>query len=110
MNGHPELEKWKYPLPGDSLIFTIQRVIIDVAGRTITDFRMDPDPHRSTITDHIALRGGELADVDWSNNSERVAFVSVSRDHRDVTLRMAEASRGEATGDTSICTILPREK
>src|ERR1700675_1828402 len=28
--GHPELQAWKYPLPGDSIITTIQRVIIDV--------------------------------------------------------------------------------
>src|SRR5204863_6438506 len=27
--GHPDLEAWKYPMPGDTNIFKIQRVIID---------------------------------------------------------------------------------
>ena len=30
--GHPKLEAWKYPLPGDDVVTTIQRVIIDVDG------------------------------------------------------------------------------
>ena len=30
--GHPELKQWKYPLPGDSLIFRISRVIINADG------------------------------------------------------------------------------
>ena len=29
--GTPKLEAWKYPLPGDSVIFRISRVIIDRA-------------------------------------------------------------------------------
>ena len=29
--GHPELKAWKYPLPGDEVVTTIQRVVIDVA-------------------------------------------------------------------------------
>ncbi len=32
--GHPELRAWKYPLPGDSVVTMIQRVIIDVSGAT----------------------------------------------------------------------------
>ena len=31
--GHPELKAWKYPLPGDSVVAMIQRVIIDVDDR-----------------------------------------------------------------------------
>ena len=30
--GHPELRAWKYPLPGDSVVTMIQRVIIDLSG------------------------------------------------------------------------------
>src|SRR6185437_1692818 len=30
--GHPELRVWKYPLPGDSVVTMIQRVIIDLSG------------------------------------------------------------------------------
>ena len=31
--GHPKLQAWKYPLPGDEHIFTIQRVIIELNAR-----------------------------------------------------------------------------
>ena len=31
--GHPELQAWKYPLPGDSVVAMIQRVVIDVDER-----------------------------------------------------------------------------
>ena len=31
--GHPALQSWKYPLPGDDSIATIQRVVIDVERR-----------------------------------------------------------------------------
>src|SRR5690349_17873665 len=86
--GHPKLQAWKYPLPGDEHIFTIQRVIIDLhaAGAAASEttsgpsgssgttsvttnaadaaitpkvirLAMDPDPHRSTLCDHIACRG-----------------------------------------------------
>lgn len=95
--GHPQLDAWRYPLPGDSLIFRIERMVIDTETGDITWFKMGPDAHRSTITDHIAVRGGDLADTEWSNDSRRVAFVSVSRDHRDVTLRVADAETGEVT-------------
>ena len=34
--GHPRLHAWKYPLPGDDTVTTIQRVIIDVdSGRVV---------------------------------------------------------------------------
>src|SRR5439155_20874317 len=64
--GHPELRAWKYPLPGDSIIPTIQRVVIDVSSETprTVRFQMPPDQHRSTLCDHIACRGGDWADVE----------------------------------------------
>jgi len=31
--GHPTLRAWKYPLPGDEVVTTIQRVVIDIEGR-----------------------------------------------------------------------------
>ena len=45
--GHPKLQAWKYPLPGDEHIFTIQRVIIELngagraGGRGRDDFRSE---------------------------------------------------------------------
>jgi dipeptidyl aminopeptidase/acylaminoacyl peptidase len=92
--GHPELEAWRYPLPGDSLIFRIERVIIDVEDATMTRLRMPPDPHRSTFCDHVYC-GGTWADVEWYPDASQVAFVSSSRDHKEARLRVADAATGE---------------
>ena len=92
--GHPQLEAWRYPLPGDSLIFRIERVIIDVDSTTLTLLRMPPDPHRSTFCDHVYC-GGTWADVEWYPDASHVAFVSSSRDHKEARLRVANASTGE---------------
>ncbi len=92
--GHPELQAWKYPLPGDSLIFRIHRVVIDVDKKELVRLQMPPDMHRSTVTDHIALRGGKFADVEWSDDGKSLAFVSSSRDHKEATLRVADSETG----------------
>ena len=92
--GHPRLEAWKYPLPGDEHIFMIHRVVIDVDAARVTRFQMPPDPHRSTLCDHIVCRGSEWSDVHWSPDSAHVAFASTSRDHKHVQLRVADASTG----------------
>jgi dipeptidyl-peptidase-4 len=94
--GHPELRAWKYPLVGDSIIPTIQRVIIDVSTETpsVVRLQMPPDQHRSTLCDHIACRGGEWADVEWYPDASHLAFVSTSRDHKHEVLRIADASTG----------------
>lgn len=93
--GHPEHEVWKYPLPGDSLIFRIHRLVIHVDDKKVVKLRMDPDPHRSTITDHIATRGGQFADVEWSSDGSMLAFVSTSRDHKHEVMRVADPFTGE---------------
>lgn len=92
--GHPKLEAWKYPLPEDKEIFRIYRVVIHVEEPRVVRLQMLPDQHRSTITDHIALRTGELADAEWSPDSSQLAFVSVSRDHKRVVLRTADPETG----------------
>ncbi len=94
-SGHPELQQWKYPLPGDSLIFRISRVIIDVNDATMVRLNMPPDPHRSTTSDHIAGRGGLFLDVEWSDDATQLAFVSSSRDHKVAQLRVANVATGE---------------
>ncbi len=91
--GHPELETWKYPLPEDSVIFRISRVVIDVENATMTRLQMDPDQHRSTICDHVYC-GGTWADIDWSESGSQLAFVSTSRDHKEAYLRVADPSTG----------------
>ncbi len=93
--GHPELEAWKYPLPGDSVVSMIQRVVIDLSSTPrVVRFRMPPDEHRSSVCDHIAC-GGKLADVEWYPDGSKLAFLSNSRDHKIATLRVADAATGE---------------
>jgi dipeptidyl-peptidase-4 len=93
--GHPKLQAWKYPLPGDQTVATIHRVVIDVSTGAIIRFRMPPDPHRSSLCDDVSCRTGEWTDVQWDDTSSTVAFVSTSRDHRREQLRVADASTGE---------------
>ena len=88
--GHPTLQAWKYPLPGDAVVTTIQRVIIDVDQPRVIRLKMPPDQHRSTVCDNIACRGAELADAEWSPDSTEFAFVSTSRDHKEAHLRIAD--------------------
>ncbi len=92
--GHPELREWKYPLPGDEVVTTIQRVIIDLDGPKTVRLQMPADQHRSTLCDNIACRGGEWADVEWSPDATHLAFVSTSRDHKKEQLRIADANTG----------------
>src|SRR5690606_23246757 len=76
--GHPELDAWRYPLPGDSLIFRIHRVVVHLdrpEGQRVVPLDMEPDAHRSTVCDHVSC-GGTFADVEWSADSERIVFVS----------------------------------
>src|SRR5450759_5340653 len=92
--GHPTLKSWKYPLPGDEVVTTIQRVTIDLDGPRVVRLKLPPDQHRSTLCDHVACRGAEWADVQWSADAAHVAFVSTSRDHKHEQLRIADASTG----------------
>ena len=93
--GHPTLQAWKYPLPGDSVVATIQPVIIDVAGPHVTRLDVAPLEHRSTLCDHVICRGSEWADVQWGPDATHLAFVATSRDHKREELRVADASTGK---------------
>ena len=92
--GHPVLQAWKYPLPGDEHIFMIERVVIDVDAAKVVRLQMPPDPHRGTLCDHIVCRGGDWGDVHWSEDARQLAFVSSSRDHKVATLRVADTATG----------------
>ncbi|MGB2621227.1 MAG: DPP IV N-terminal domain-containing protein [Candidatus Acidiferrum sp.] len=92
--GHPVLQEWKYPLPGDAVVTTIQRVIIDLDGPKIIRLQMPPDQHRSSLCDDVECRGGGWDDVEWSPDAKHLAFVSTSRDHKDEHLRIADAETG----------------
>lgn len=93
--GHPRLKEWRYPLPEDSVIFRLHRVIIDVDEPRVIRLNMPPDMHRSTITDHVADWDGTLLDAEWSDDASHFAFVSSSRDHKEATLRVADPETGD---------------
>jgi dipeptidyl aminopeptidase/acylaminoacyl peptidase len=95
--GSPRLESWKYPLPGDSVIFRVSRVIVrwGADGRaTVVRLQMPPDAHRSTVSDHIAC-GGVICDVQWYADGSQLAFISSSRDHKSAWFRIANAATGD---------------
>src|SRR5204863_6950298 len=95
--GHPTLQAWKYPLPGDAVVAMIERVVIDLtpaSGPRTIRVQLPPDQHRSTLCDDVKCRGGEWDDVQWSPDGTTVAFVSTARDHRREQLRVADAATG----------------
>ena len=94
--GHPELDAWRYPLPEDSVIFRVHRVVIDLdraQDDRVIRLRMDPDQHRTTCSDHVEC-DDRLGDVEWAADGTRFAFVSSSRDHKVAQVRMADARTG----------------
>jgi dipeptidyl-peptidase-4 len=93
--GHPTLDAWPYPLPGDKDVNMVERVVIDVDAAKVIRFKMPADQHRSTLCDNISCRGGGWDDTQWADDSKTIAFVSTSRDHRVEDLRMADAATGE---------------
>src|SRR5579883_1847116 len=91
---HPHTERWKYPMAGDATIATIERVVIDVPSGRLVRLDLPPDPHRSSVCYDVQCGDGRFADVQWSPDSSRLAFVSTSRDHKHVILREADATTG----------------
>ena len=91
--GHPTLKSWKYPLPGDKDVATIERVIVEVNSPKVVRFQMAPDQHRGSLSDDISS-SGTFDDVDWSPDGSQLAFVSTSRDHKEEKLRVADAATG----------------
>jgi len=87
--GRPALRTWKYPLPGDSIVAMVHRVIIEVESGRIVRLNMPPDFHRSTLGDDISMN-----DYNWSPDASQLALVSTSRDHKDAVLKVADAATG----------------
>lgn len=95
--GRPELQSWAYPVPGDSVVFSISRVIVREGPDgmpQVVRLQMPPDAHRSTVSDHISC-GGNLCDAKWYPDGSHLAFISSSRDHKQAWLRIANATTGE---------------
>lgn len=91
--GAPVLKQWKYPLPGDKVIATVRRVIIDVENAKVVSLQIPPDPHRATLSDDIAS-SGTFDDIDWKADGSEMAFLSTSRDHKQEKFRIADANTG----------------
>lgn len=93
--GHAPIETWRYPLAGDAEVAMMERVVIDVAAAKVIRLKTLPDVHRGTLCDDIACTEGHgWDDVQWSADSTRLVYVSVSRDHKQETVRMADAATG----------------
>jgi hypothetical protein len=71
----------------------IHRVIIEVEPARVIRLQIPPDPHRSTLCDHVFC-GGTWADVEWYPDGTQLAFVSSSRDHKQAKLRVSDARTG----------------
>lgn len=93
--GAPELQEWKYPIPGDADIIRIYRVIVDIsADPKIIRLKMNSDARRGTLCDDISCDGG-FDDTAWSEDSKQLAFVSTSRDHKQENVRIVDVATGE---------------
>ena len=92
--GHPTLDAWHYPLPGDKDVTMIERVVIDTDAGKVTRLKSPPDQHRSSLCDDISCRGGGWDDVQWGADGKSLAFLSTSRDHKREDLFMADVATG----------------
>ncbi len=88
--GHPTLRAWKYPLPGDSVVAMVHRVVIDVDARSVLRLKMAPDFHRATLGDDISMN-----DYSFSPDGSQLALASTSRDHKQTIVRLADTRTGD---------------
>ncbi len=92
--GHPDLQAWKYPLPGDKVVTMIHRVVIDADSGRIVRLAGGPDQHRGSLCDDLKCRGSAWEDVQWAPDSRTLAYASTSRDHKQERLKVADAASG----------------
>ncbi|MDE2279303.1 MAG: DPP IV N-terminal domain-containing protein [Xanthomonadaceae bacterium] len=93
--GHPKLDAWKYPLPGDKKVFMIEPVVIDVASRKVVRLQLPPQQRLSSLCDDISCSSdGHWDDLKWAPDSKTFAMVNSSRDRKQVWYRVANADTG----------------
>ena len=88
--GHPTLRAWKYPLPGDSVVAMVHRIVIDVETKTVVRLKMAPDFHRATLGDDISM-----SDYAFSPDGAKLVLASTSRDHKQTIVRLADTRTGD---------------
>ena len=87
--GTPTLQTWKYPLPGDSAVAMLRRVVIEVETGRVIPLALAPEYHRATLGDDLSMD-----DYQWSPDGTELALASTPRDHKSATLRLADARTG----------------
>ncbi len=92
--GRPTADIWPYALPGDTVVPMLERVVIDVERAEKVWLDVEP-AHQRTSNCCGLTRGFDWADNEWSRDSETLAFVSTSRDYKEVTLYLANPETGE---------------
>ena len=93
--GHPKLEKWKYPLPGDKHVLMIEPVVIHVATDWVVRLQLPPQQRLSSLCDELSCEDdGHWDDVQWAPDGKTLALVSTSRDRKHEWFRVADARTG----------------
>ncbi|HET6726108.1 MAG TPA: DPP IV N-terminal domain-containing protein [Gammaproteobacteria bacterium] len=94
--GHPKLERWKYPLPGDKHVFMIEPVIINAKTGKMVKVKMPPEQRLSSLCDTLACGRDhhKWSDVKWAPDSRSLALVSTSRDRQHEWFRVVDAKTG----------------
>ncbi|MEO0559344.1 MAG: DPP IV N-terminal domain-containing protein [Bacteroidota bacterium] len=87
--GRPELQAWTYPLPGDSTVAMLRRVIIEVETGRMIPLDLPMEYHRATMGDDLSMN-----DYIWSPDGRQLALASTPRDHKFATIRVADAETG----------------
>lgn len=91
--GRPVADIWPYALPGDEVVPMLERVVLDTETPSVTFLDLEPDHQRASNCCGL-IRGNEWADTEWNEKSNRLAFVSTSRDYKEVTLRTYNPADG----------------
>ncbi len=90
----PILDSWPYALPGDSIVPIHERAVLDVESRTKT--WLDAEPSHQRTSNCCGLeREGQWTDITWSEDGTKMAYVTTSRDYRQVDLYIADTETGD---------------
>ena len=93
--GHPKLNAWKYPLPGDKHVFMIEPVVINVDTGKVVRVKMKPQQRLSSLCDDLDCnRNGTWDDVKWAPDSTSFAMVTSSRDRHHEWFHVIDPSTG----------------
>ena len=90
----PILDSWPYALPGDTIVPMHERVVLDVENRSKIWLDIEPS-HQRTSNCCGLERGDQWADISWSEDASKMAFVTTSRDYREVNLYIADTETGD---------------